>query len=62
MKIKTKLGGRSAADELDHLTGRSAERMEHLREVAAALREAYPLRGDGKTLFAFKRIFMVIGL
>jgi len=30
-------------------------------QYQAALREAYPLRADGKTLFPFKRIFMVVG-
>lgn len=31
-------------------------------DYQAALRAAYPKRCDGKTLFPFKRIFMVIGL
>lgn len=39
-----------------------AEARAFSQEYKAALREAYPERSDGNTLFAFKRIFMVIGL
>lgn len=39
-----------------------AERAEFSDRYKAALASAYPKRGDGKTLFAFKRLFMVIGL
>lgn len=39
-----------------------AEGLAFSGEYKAALRGAYPERADGKTLFAFKRIFMVIGL
>ena len=32
------------------------------KDYKAALNQAYPKRADGKTLFPFKRIFMVVGV
>ncbi len=36
-----------------------AERGAFLTNYAARLRRAYPSRGDGPTLFPFRRLFMV---
>ena len=48
---------------LDRVTALDeAESLAFSGEYKAALRDAYPERADGKTLFAFKRLFMVIGL
>lgn len=36
-----------------------SERATFLREYARRLREAYPRRGDGRTVFPFRRVFVV---
>lgn len=38
------------------------EKLAFANDYKVALREAYPRRGDGKTLFGFRRLFMVIGI
>ncbi len=47
-------GLRPYLDALDE-----AERGAFLADYAARLRRAYPSRGDGRTLFPFRRLFIV---
>ena len=51
------VGGTGLRPFVQSLEG--AERAAFMAEYAARLSEAYPRRADGKTLFPFRRLFVV---